>query len=195
MKRIVSFLLLIILLVGSGCMTPRTTPGNESMVPTPAPILYYNTGNISIPLDISQIEVLDPKNFTANVTSVLEVLLNDQRAKILFENAWNITSVRRATDEHIPNQTFIDVEFQKEGLSFFIGIDDQNRRTLRGYSGAPSWYATPISGPHPKPYYQSEALRGSNTMIVYDNRHEKSVVIMIYNKTTIFYLLPLAYSS
>jgi hypothetical protein len=112
-------------------------PGNESIVPTPAAILYYKTGNLSIPLNISQIKVQDPKNFTANVTSVIEVLLGDQRAKILFENAWNITSVRRATDEHDPNLPYADVEFQKEGLSFFIGVDEKESRTLRGYSGAP----------------------------------------------------------
>jgi hypothetical protein len=157
------------------------------MVPTPAPILYYKTGNQSVPLDISQIEVLDPKNFTANVTSVLEVLLDDQRAKILLENAWNITSVRRATDEHDPNLTYVDVEFQKEGLSFFIGVDEREGLTLQGYSGAP-WGGE--RSPYPKPYYQSESLRGSNTMIVYDNRNEQSVIIMIYNKTAIFYLSP-----
>lgn len=78
---------------------------------TPATILYYENANLSLPVNISQIEVLDPGNLTANVTSVITILLSDPRTGVLLENGWNITAVSGDTEDHDPNRTYAEVDF------------------------------------------------------------------------------------
>ena len=182
--------MLVLLLIGSGCINTECTPGNLSVNETPATILYYKNGNLSIPINVLQIEVKDPGNFTANVTSVITILLGDQRTGVLLENGWNITSVSGVNDKHDPNRTHIEVEFRKEGLSFFIGVDENERRTLEGRCGAKQWVTDRISGPLPEDYHQWKWFDEGSliTYYVIDERNER--VVMIYNKTTIFYLYP-----
>ncbi|MDI6877619.1 MAG: hypothetical protein QMC96_12720 [Methanomicrobiales archaeon] len=181
------FLFCVILAMGSGCTDSRGIPDNTPENTSPAAILFYEQGNRSIPLNISAIEVQDPKNITANVTSVIEILLDDQRTGILLENGWNITSIRRATDEHDPTLTTVDVEFRNEGLSFFIVVDEVQWKTLEGYCGAPGWISGPVSGPLPEDYHQAME-KSSRTVWVFD--HYNNRVAMVYNQTTIFYLYP-----
>ncbi len=140
--------MLMFLTFGSGCIDSQEVNPSENV--TPAPILYYERGDISIPINIAEIPV---RSFTANVTEVIETLLTDQRAGVLLENGWNITSARMGFDEGDPNRTYIDVEFRKDGLSFFIEVDEQERRATRGRCSAPVW----LGGGH----LQVLALRAS----------------------------------
>jgi hypothetical protein len=79
------------------------------------------------------------------------------------------------------------VEFQKEGLSFYIGVDEREGRTAGGYCGAEVWIAEPVSGPRPGDYHQArDKMEG--WWHVFDARNER--VVIIYNSTTIFYLYP-----
>ncbi|MCK9277056.1 MAG: hypothetical protein M0P22_03085 [Methanoculleus sp.] len=176
---------LILLVFGAGCTD--FVEVNASAKTTPAPVLYYEQGNTSIALNLSEIAVDDPENFTANATSVFEILLADQRAGILLENGWKITSVRMASDEDDPNRTYAEVEFRHDGLSFFIGVDETARRTLDGRCGAEWWLSTPVSGPLPEGYHQATD-KLTNTYHVFDERNKR--VAIIYNDTTIFYLYP-----
>lgn len=186
----------MILFLGSGCIDVQRSSGNTSANITllenftankpPASIVYYLKGNLSIPINVSQIEVRNPGNFT-NVTLVVSILLNDSRAGILLENGWNITSVTRTRDTYDLNRTYSDIEFEKEGLSFFIGVDEDMHKTLRGYSGAQWWQSTPVSGPIPEGYHQS-IDKSSLTYHVFDHRNNR--VVMIYNQTSILYLYP-----
>ncbi len=179
--------MVVSLVIGSGCIDIESTAGNFMVNEGPAVILHYEDGNLSMPINVSQIEIRDPENFTANVTAVVAVLLGDRRTGVLLENGWNITTVWRAIDEHDPNRTFVDVEFQKEGLSFFIRVDDYDRKTLKGYCGAQWWISEPVSGSLPQDYHQATD-KSSRTVWVFDQKNSR--VAMIYNQTTIFYLYP-----
>lgn len=186
MKQTSLLLFTVILLVfGVGCTDSVEVNASENT--TPAPPLYYGQGNTSIILNLPEITVHDPGNFTGNVTAVLETLLADRRAGILLENGWNVTSVRMASEEDGPNRTYAEVEFRNDGLSFFIGVDETARRTLDGRCGAEWWLSTPVSGPMPEGYHQATDML-TNTNHVFDERNKR--VAMIYNDTTIFYLYP-----
>jgi len=176
---------LILLVFGAGCTDSVEVNASENT--TPAPVLYYEQENTSITLNLSEVTVDVPGNFTANVTMVLETLLADQRAGILLENGWNITSVRMASNEDDPNRAYVEVEFRHDGLSFFIGVDETARRTLDGRCGAEWWLSTPVSGPLPEGYHQATD-KSTKTYHVFDERNKR--VAMIYNDTTIFYLYP-----
>lgn len=182
--------MLALLVIGAGCTDTEGSPNNLPVDENPSVILYYENANLSIPIDVSQIEVRDPGNFTANITSVITTLLNDQRTGLLLENGWKIASVSAATDEHDPNRTYTDVEFEKEGLSFFIMVDEAANKTLEGRCGAKWWVTESISGPLPEDYHQWKYF-DENSLITYfviDQKNEREV--MVYNKTTIFYLYP-----
>ncbi|MCK9277253.1 MAG: hypothetical protein M0P22_04095 [Methanoculleus sp.] len=158
---------------------------------TPAPILHYERENVSIPINTSEIPV---KSFDVNVTEVIEIALADQRSGILLENGWNITSIRTGFEEKDPDQKHIDVEFRNDGpsLSFFIEVDEREKQTGRGRCSAPVWGGRPwpnSTGPLPEEvdYYQAVNLY-MNLFEVIDRHNER--VMMVYNKTTIFYLYP-----
>jgi len=188
------FCMLALLLIGSGCTDTEDSPANLSANETPAIILYYENGNVSVPVNVSQIEVRDPGNFTANVTSVITILLDDPRTGILLENGWNITSVAGKTDEHDPNLAYADVEFEKEGLSFFIGVDEAANRTLAGYCDAKYMVRsddfTQIGLPTPR-YHQAQPCGETKTFILDNGDDPRNPrLVMIYDRTTIFYLYP-----
>jgi len=179
------FCVLVLLLIGSGCT--KSTIGELSVNETPAMILYYENANMSLPVNISQIEVRDPGNFTANVTSVITILFSDPRTGVLLENGWNITAVSGDADDHDPNRTYAEVEFKKEGLSFYIVVDDKTGRTLEGRCGAEWWISGSISGPLPQDYHQADD-KSSGNVWVFDQKNRR--VIMVYNQTTILFLSP-----
>jgi|GEM_PF-407403 hypothetical protein len=185
--------------------TAEGLPVNSSFTPTSAA-----TGGTEIPVDLSQIEIRCGQNFSPNVTLISSILRDDSRTGILIENGWNITSINeplQSWDVVDPvqleewNVTSINemndrkdrargsaaVEFQKEGLSFYIGVDEREGRTAGGYCGAEVWIAEPVSGPRPGDYHQArDKMEG--WWHVFDDRNER--VVMIYNSTTIFYLYP-----
>lgn len=191
MKTIIPiFYVLFLLVIGSGCTDFKDSPENLPANETPAVILYYENGNFSVPVNVSQIEIQSPCNSTANITLVITILLDDPRTGILLENGWNITSVAVKTEECDPNMIYTEVEFEKEGLSFFIGVDEAANRTTEGRCGAKQWVTEPISGPLPEDYHQWKYYDEDSSMIYYviDQKNERTV--MLYNKTTIFYLYP-----
>lgn len=157
------------------------------MSETPAKILYYENANLSLPVNVSQIEVRDPGNFTANVTSVMTILLSDPRTGVLLENGWNITAVSEETDDFDPNRTYAEVEFKKDGLSFYIVVDDKTGRILEGRCGAKWWISGSISGALPQDYHQADD-KSSGNVWVFDQKNCR--VIMVYNQTTILFLYP-----
>ncbi|MCK8518412.1 hypothetical protein [Methanoculleus sp. 7T] len=183
--RLISILLftLMSLVFVSGCIDSQEINPTENT--TLAPFLYYERGNISTPLNISELPV---RNSTANVTGVIETLLADQRTGILLENGWKITSVSGAVDRDSPNRRYTDVEFEKEGLSYFIEVDETANRTLEGHSGA-KLRARPSDSP-PEDYYKWKWFDEDSSVMygVFDRKNDRAV--MIYNKTTIFYLYP-----
>jgi len=178
-------LALLLLAFGAGCTDSPETNATENV--TPSPVFIYERGNISIPINTSEIPV---RRFDANVTEVLRILLADQRAAVLLENGWKIASVRtgfaklRSVD---PARTYVDVEFRRDepSPSFFIEVDEQ-RRAGRGRCNVPYWEG-PYEGPRPDDYHK--AMReGTDRWSVYDHHNER--VAMVYNETTIFYLYP-----
>lgn len=182
--------MLVLLLIVSGCIDTENIAGNPLVNETPATILYCENGNLSFPVNVSQIEVQDPDNFTVNVTSLITILLDDQRTGILLENGWNITTVSAATDGHDPNWTYADVEFENDGLSFYILVDENERRTSDGYCSAdPMIYTGEFTHlGHPVPRYTQTKYKLDHMMHVYDHQDER--LIMIYNSTTFYYLYP-----
>ncbi len=181
------FCVLVLLLIGSGCTDTKSTTGELLVNETPATILYYGNANMSLPVNVSQIEVRDPGNFTANVTSVITILLSDPRTGVLLENGWNITAVSEETDDYDPNRRYAEVEFKKEGLSFYIVVDDKTGRTLDGRCGAKWWISGSVSGPLPQDYHQADDKLSGNVW-VFDQKNRR--VIMVYNQTTILFLYP-----
>ena len=141
---------------------------------------------------------------------ISSILQNDPRTGILIENGWDITSINEplqswdiadpvrleewnATSTNEMNDKkdrargSATVEFQNEGLSFYIGVDEQEGRTAGGYCGAEVWVAEPVSGPHPGDYHQAKD-KMEGWWHAFDARNER--VVIIYNSTTIFYLYP-----
>jgi len=202
------FFVLMVLLASCGCIDTRggddvqngTTdelPVNGSL--TPAPV---NTG---VSIDLSQVEVGDGPDFSPNITLISSILQNDLRTGLLIESGWSITSITEPLQswgtvdparldpaditsiDEINEKSSAAVEFQKGGLSFFIGVDEQGERTAGAYCGAEVWTGGSASGPRPEDYHQArDKMEG--WWHVFDNRNER--MVMIYNSTTIFYLYP-----
>lgn len=187
MQKILSIFIMILLFACAGCVNTGPPTGNESMEEKLPMILYYENGSTTIPINLSDIDIKERENFTANLSSVISILLDDPRTGILLKGGWTMTSATMKREESDPDRTYVEVEFQKDELSFFIGVDEQERRTLDGYCGAEYWYATPISGPLPEGYHQA-LEKSSRTYHVFDQKNER--VALVYNKTTIFYLYP-----
>ncbi|MDD4253836.1 MAG: hypothetical protein PHP59_00470 [Methanofollis sp.] len=179
-------LILIVLLVCSGCTStppPTEVPVNET--PT-LPVLYHN----NVAIDLAGIEINDPELFTANLTSTITTVLPDSRAGLLLDHGWSITSVRQEFDEEVLERPYVLVEFMKNGLSFYIMVDEEEGRVIGGYCGAEVWVAGPISGPLPKDY--SQALdKSTRRMYVFDHRNGGwDGDVMIYDQNGIYYLNP-----
>ncbi len=179
-------LALLLLAFGAGCTDSPETNATENV--TPSPVFIYERGNISIPINTSEIPV---RRFDANVTEVLRILLADQRAAVLLENGWKIASVRTGFEKFRsvdPARTYVDVEFRNDELplSFFIEVNEEERQAGKGRCNVPYWEG-PYEGPRPDDYHK--AMReGTDRWSVYDHHNER--VAMVYNETTIFYLYP-----
>lgn len=189
------YFVLMILLASCGCIDTQRPVEDDGMNDSMDGLLMNGsftptsvaTGGPGIPVDLSQVEIRGGPNFSPNVTLISSILQNDPRTGILIENGWNITSINEMNDEKDRARGSATVEFQKEGLSFYIVISEQEGRTAGGYRGAEIWIAEPVSGPRPGDYHQArDKLEG--WWHVFDDRNEW--VIMIYNDTTIFYLYP-----
>jgi len=189
------FFVLMIMLASCGCIDTRGAVGDGGMNDTMDGLLMNGsftpasvaTGSTGIPVDLAQVEIRGGSNFSPNVTLISSILQNDPRTELLIENGWNVTSINEMNDEKDRARGSATVEFQKEGLSFYIGISEQEGRTAGGYCGAEIWIAEPVSGPRPGDYHQArDKLEG--WWHVFDDRNER--VIMIYNSTTFFYLYP-----
>ncbi|NMA10092.1 MAG: hypothetical protein GX932_03615 [Methanomicrobiales archaeon] len=184
--RLISFLLFMLLLLafGAGCIDPPETNATENV--TPAPVLHYERGGVSIPINVSEIPV---RGFDANVTEVIEILLADQRAGALLEGGWKIASVQTSYDYDL--RTHVDVEFRSDepSPSFFIEVDEQKGHTGWGRCNVPLWLGGPFAGPYPEDYHQNwTPRRGVDWIYVFDHHNDR--VVMVYNETTIFYLYP-----
>jgi hypothetical protein len=182
-QKPVLLVVLLLLALGAGC---TSTPENA----TPAPVLHYEQGNTSIPINVSEIPV---RTFDVNATEVIEIVLADQRAGILLEGGWNITSIRTGFEEEDPNREHIDVEFRNDelSLSFFIEVDEREERATRGRCSAIVWGGRPwpdSKEPRPEDYYQNYYLPKTDQFAVIDCQNER--IVMVYNETTIFYLYP-----
>ncbi|WP_048113767.1 hypothetical protein [Methanoculleus sp. MH98A] len=178
-QKPVLLVVLLLLALGAGC---TSTPENA----TPAPVLHYEQGNTSIPINVSEIPV---RTFDVNATEVIEIVLADQRAGILLEGGWKIASVRTGFDYDL--RTHVDVEFRSDepSPSFFIEVDEQEGQTGWGRCNVPRWLGGPFAGPRPEDYHKDEAVRdGTNWWYVYDHHNDR--VAMVYNGTTIIYLYP-----
>ncbi len=174
---------LLLLALGAGC---TSTPENV----TPAPVLHYEQGDTSIPINTSEIPV---RRFDVNATEVIGIVLADQRAGILLEGGWKIASIRAGFEEEDPNREHIDVEFRNDelSLSFFIEVDEREERATRGRCSAIVWGGRPwpdSKEPRPEDYYQNYYLPKTDQFAVIDCQNER--IVMVYNKTTIFYLYP-----
>ncbi|MDD4252760.1 MAG: hypothetical protein PHT74_06390 [Methanoculleus horonobensis] len=174
---------LLLLALGAGC---TSTPENV----TPAPVLHYEQGDTSIPINVSEIPV---RRFDVNATEVIGIVLADQRAGILLEGGWKIASIRAGFEEEDPNREHIDVEFRNDelSLSFFIEVDEREERATRGRCSAIVWGGRPwpdSKEPRPEDYYQNYYLPKTGQFAVIDCQNER--IVMVYNKTTIFYLYP-----
>ncbi|WP_084386020.1 hypothetical protein [Methanoculleus horonobensis] len=182
-------LVLLLLAFGAGCTDSPETNTTENV--TSPPVLHYERGDVSIPINTSEIPV---RGFDANATEVIEILLADQRAGALLENGWKIASIRTNFEGVYsvdPARTYVDVEFRgdEQSPSFFIEVDDQEGHTGRGFCNVPRWRGGPFAGPRPEDYHKDEAVRdGTNWWYVYDHHNDR--VAMVYNGTTIIYLYP-----
>ena len=179
---------LAILVFGAGCTDPAETGMPENVTPTPA-VLHYERGDVAIPINASELPV---RGFDANVTEVIAIVLTDRRAGVLLENGWNITSVRTSIKTGYAgvdlNRTYVDVEFRsgEESPSFFIEVDEQERRAGWGRCNVPFWDGGLHADPNPEDYHQNLS---THLCYVFDHHHNERVV-MVYNETTIFYLYP-----
>ncbi|HOI14427.1 MAG TPA: hypothetical protein PLG75_11240 [Methanoculleus sp.] len=176
---------LLLLAFGAGCIDSGDADTTETV--TPAPVLHYERGSVSIPINVSDIPV---RRFDVNVTEVIEILLADQRAGALLEGGWKIASVRTGFDYDL-RATHVDVEFRSDepSPSFFIEVDEREGHTGRGFCNVPRWLGGPYAGPYPEDYHQNQTpRRGVDWMYVFDHHNER--VVVVYNETTIFYLYP-----
>ncbi|KUL00183.1 MAG: Uncharacterized protein XE11_2526 [Methanomicrobiales archaeon 53_19] len=194
--------------VGDDSMQYGTTDGlPRNDLFTPASTATEGTG---ISVDLSQVEIRGGPNFSPNVTLISSILQSDPRVRLLIENGWNVTSIteplqswgivdpvqldrrdvasiNEMSDDKDRARGSAAVEFQKEGLSFYIGVDEQEGRTAGGYCDAEVWTGGPASGPCPGDYHQArDKMEG--WWHVFDDRNER--MVMIYNSTTFFYLYP-----
>ncbi|BBL67101.1 hypothetical protein [Methanoculleus chikugoensis] len=190
------FIVLMILLASCGCVDTREVVGDDGMQngTTEGPPIndYFTptsgaTGGTEMPVDLSQLEIRGGPDFSPNVTLISSILRNDTRTGLLIENGWNITSITEKNDENDRAGGSAAVEFQKDGLSFYIGVDEQEGRTAGGYCDAEIWIAEPVSGSRPEGYHQAKD-KMEGWWHVFDDRNER--VVMIYNSTTLFYLSP-----
>ncbi|KUK62024.1 MAG: hypothetical protein XD82_0835 [Methanoculleus marisnigri] len=185
-KRIfILSLALLLLAFGAGCTDSPETNGAETV--TPAPVLHYQRGDVSIPINVSEIPV---RGFGANATEVIEILLADPRAGALLEDGWKITSVRTNFDYDL--RTYVDVEFRRDeqSPSFFIEVDEQEGHTGRGFCNVSFWRGGLYAGPYPEDYHQNwTSTNRFSGYYVFDHHHNERVM-MAYNETTIFYLYP-----
>jgi hypothetical protein len=180
-------LMLLLLAFGAGCTDSPEPNATETVIP--APVLHYERGDVSIPINVSEIPV---RRFDVNVTEVIEILLADQRAGVLLENGWKIASIRTGFDEVDSNRTYVDVEFRSDEPSppFFIEVDEQEGHTGWGRCNVPRWLGGPFAGPYPEDYHQNRTSTNRfSAYSVFDHRHNERVM-MVYNDTTIFYLYP-----
>jgi hypothetical protein len=183
-------LVLLLLAFGAGCIDSPEPNATENV--TPAPILHYEQGNVSIPINTSEILV---RGFDANATEAIEIVLTDQRAGVLLENGWKIASIRTGFEGFYsvdPARTFVDVEFRRDeqSPSFFIEVDEQEGHTGRGFCNVPFWRGGLYAGPYPEDYHQNwTPTNRFSAYSVFDHRHNERVM-MVYNETTIFYLHP-----
>jgi len=145
------------------------------------------TGGTGMPVDLSQAEIRGGPDFSPNVTRISSILRNDPRARLLIENGWNVASINEMNDTKDRARGSAAVEFQKEGLSFYIGVDEQEGHTTGGYCDAEVWVAEPVSGPRPGNYHQAKD-KMEGWWHVFDDRNER--VVMVYNSTMFFYLYP-----
>ena len=180
-------LVLLLLAFGAGCIDfPET---NTTKTAASTPILHYERGNILIPINTSEIPV---RTFDVNATEVIEIVLAVQRAGILLEGGWQITSIRTGFEGEDPNREHIDVEFRNDelSLSFFIEVDEWERQTGRGRCSATIWRGHPwTSEPFPEEEDYHQAVNPyMGLFVVVDHHNER--VIMAYDDTTIFYLYP-----
>jgi hypothetical protein len=180
-------LALLLLASGAGCIDFWGTDTTENV--TSAPVLHYEQGNTSIPINISEIPV---RRFDVNATEVIELVLVDPRVGILLEGGWKITSIRTGFEEADPNREHIDVEFRNDelSLSFFIEVDERERQTGRGRCSATIWMGHPWTSepfPEEEDYYQTGDPH-RDQLYVLDHHNER--LVMVYNETTIFYLYP-----
>lgn len=187
-SSILLFALLLLVLV-AGCTDFKALDTSKNT--TPAPLLHYERGNISISINTSEIPM---RRFDVNVTEVIEIALVDQRAGILLENGWNITSIRTGFEEEDPDQKHIDVEFRNDELplSFFIEVNEEEKRAGKGRCSALVWGGRPwpdSTGPLPEEVDYYQAVNPYMNLFEVIDRHKERVV-MVYNKTTIFYLYP-----
>jgi len=188
MKRIfILSLTLLLLALGAGCID---FPGaNATENATSPPVLHYERENVSIPINTSEIPV---RTFDVNATEVIEIVLADQRAGILLEGGWQITSIRTGFEGEDPNREHIDVEFRNDelSLSFFIEVDEWERQTGRGRCSATIWRGHPwTSEPFPEEEDYHQAVNPyMGLFVVVDHHNER--VMMAYDDKTIFYLYP-----
>lgn len=195
MKRIfILSLTLLLLALGAGCIDFPGANATETVTPAP-PVLHYERGDVSIPpINVSEIPV---RTFDVNATEVIEIVLADQRAGILLEGGWQITSIRTGFEGEDPNREHIDVEFRNDelSLSFFIEVDEWERQTGRGrcsatiWRGGHPWTSEPFP-PEEEDYHQA-VNPYMGLFVVVDHHNER--VIMAYDDTTIFYLYPPSY--
>jgi hypothetical protein len=184
-------LVLLLLAFGAGCTDSPETNTTENV--TSPPVLHYERGDVSIPINTSEIPV---RGFDANATEVIEILLADQRAGALLENGWKIASIRTNFEGVYsvdPARTYVDVEFRgdEQSPSFFIEVDEQEGHTGRGFCNVPFWRGGLYAGPpYPEDYHQNwTSTNRFSAYYVFDHHHNERVV-MVYNETTIFYLYP-----
>ena len=178
-------LVLLLLAFGAGCTDSPETNTTENV--TSPPVLHYERGDVSIPINVSEIPV---RGFDANATEVIEILLADQRAGALLENGWKIASIRTNFEGVYsvdPARTYVDVEFRgdEQSPSFFIEVDEQEGQTGWGRCNVPRWLGGPFAGPYPEDYHQNRTFYHT---YVFDHHNDR--VTMVYNETTIFYLHP-----
>ncbi|KUK99202.1 MAG: Uncharacterized protein XE10_1867, partial [Methanoculleus marisnigri] len=178
------YFVLMILLASCGCIDTQKPVEDDGMNDSMDGLLMNGsftptsvaTGGTGIPVDLSQVEIRGGPNFSPNVTLISSILQNDPRTGILIENGWNITSINEMNDEKDRARGSATVEFQKEGLSFYIAISEQEGRTAGGYCGAEIWIAEPVSGPRPGDYHQArDKLEG--WWHVFDDRNERVIMI------------------
>jgi|GEM_PF-1685641 len=90
MKQIPFLLFALLLLAsGAGCIGSWDTDTPKNV--TSAPVIHYERGNVSTPINVSGIPV---RGFDVNATEVIEIVLADPRTGILLEGGWQNISIR-----------------------------------------------------------------------------------------------------